>query len=250
MEMKKIIYIILGITLIACNSENANDCFQTTGDIVQQEKSVALFSKIRVNRGVELILKEGADHEVIVESGENLINDVEINVVNEQLIISDNNHCNFVRDYNVTKVYVTAPNLTEIISATQYRIESDGILNYSTLRLVSEDFSDSSGLAIGDIDLRLNAQSIITIGNNLTTFTLQGFTENLDVRLFSGDGRFFGGNLIANKVIIYHRGTNDLVVNPQNELIGELRSTGNLIAKNNPPIVDVQAFYTGILIFE
>lgn len=248
--MKKIIYIILGIVFIACNNENANDCFQTTGTIIQQEMTVTPFTKIRVNRGVELIIKEGVDHEVIVESGENLITDVEVTVVNDQLILSDNNHCNFVRDYNVTKVYVTAPNLTEIKSATQYRIQSDGILNYNTLRLISEDFSDSSGLAIGELDLELNAQNIVVIGNNLTTFKLEGLTDNLDVRLFSGDGRFLGGNLIANNVTIYHRGTNDLVVNPQNELIGELRSTGNLIAKNHPPVVDVQEFYTGRLIFE
>ena len=42
----------------------------------------------------------------------------------------------------------------------------------------------------------------------------------------------------------------DMIVNPQQSISGELRSTGNVIAKNRPPIVEVEEFYTGRLIFD
>ena len=41
-----------------------------------------------------------------------------------------------------------------------------------------------------------------------------------------------------------------MIVNPQQSLTGELRSSGDLISKNQPPIFDVEQFYTGQLIFE
>lgn len=247
--MKKIIYLILPLFFINCDIENANDCFRKTGSIVTEEITVPAFTKIRVNRGVELILKEGAVHEVIIEAGENLINDVNVEVENSELIITDNNTCNFVRDYNPTKVYVTAPNITEIISSTQFKIQSDGVLNFNSLSVISEDFTDTSVIAVGDVILTLNSQNINIVGNNLTHFSLSGFTQNLSVNLVAGDGVFDGANLIANTVNVFHRGTNDIIVNPQLELNGVLRSTGDLIAKNHPPIVNVTVLYTGDLIF-
>lgn len=248
--MKKIIYICFCVLLFACDSENVNDCFQKSGSIVTEEIDLPIFTKIKVNRDVELILKDGATQKVLIETGENLLNDVDFSVVNDRLEITENNTCNFVRDYNITKVYVTAPNITEIISSTQFKISSDGVLNYSDLDVLSEDFHDSSIIAVGDIDMSLHTQNLKVVGNNLTSFKMQGTAENLNITFAAGDGRFNGANLIANKVYVYHRGTNRISVNPQLELKGTLLSTGNLIAKNHPPIVDVEQLYTGRLIFD
>ena len=249
--MNKVIYICFCILLlVACDSENANDCFQKSGSIVSEEIELPTFTKIKVNRDVELILKEGIAQKVILETGENLLNDVELSVVNDRLIVTEHNTCNFVRDYNITKIYVTAPNITEIISSTQFKISSEGVLNYTDLDVFSEDYHDSSIIAVGDIDMDLNTQNLKIVGNNLTSFKIQGVAENLNITFAAGDGRFNGANLIANKVYVYHRGTNKISVNPQQELKGTLLSTGNLIAKNHPPLVDVEQLYTGRLIFE
>jgi hypothetical protein len=40
-----------------------------------------------------------------------------------------------------------------------------------------------------------------------------------------------------------------MIVNPQASLKGDLYGTGDLISKNHPPIVEVEQFYTGELIF-
>jgi hypothetical protein len=248
--MKKIIYICFCVLLFACDSENANDCFQKSGSIVTEEIDLITFTKIKVNRDVELILKEGVTQQVIIETGENLLNDIELSVANNRLVITENNTCNFVRDYNVTKVYVTSPNITEIISSTQFKISSDGVLNYTDLDVLSEDFNDSSIIAVGEIDLNLNTQNLKVVGNNLTTFKFEGEAENLNITFAAGDGKLNAANLMANTVNVYHRGTNKIIVNPQLELTGTLLSTGNLISKNHPPIVNVEELYTGRLIFE
>jgi len=248
-KMKHYIYILIAACLLSCNSESGNDCFQKSGNIIQEEFMVSAFEKILVNRDVELILKEGPDVIVIVETGENLMNDVEVEVVNNELILTDNNSCNFVRDYVSTKVYVTAPNITHIRTSTQYDISSDGILNYNNLRLFSEDFNAVETVTIGDFRLQVNSQNLRITSNNISSFFISGQTDALFVNFFSGSGRFQGEDLIAQQVEVFHRGSNDMIVNPQLSLIGELRSTGDLISLNTPPTVEVEQFYTGRLIF-
>ena len=56
--MKKLVYILILMLLFSCNSENASDCFQSSGTMVQQEVTVSGFDKILVNRDIELIIKE------------------------------------------------------------------------------------------------------------------------------------------------------------------------------------------------
>lgn len=247
--MKKLTYIFIFL-IFACNSEDANDCFQTSGNSIQQEVEIISFERILVNRGVELIIKEAPDYKVTIETGENLINDVTAEVIGNQLVLTDNNTCNYVRDYATTKIYVETPNLTEIITSSQYDVSSDGILNYDTLTLYSEDFNGTSEFTTGDFRLTLNSENLKIVSNNLSFFYIDGVVETLFVGFYSGAGRFEGENLIAQNITIYHRGSNDMVVNPQQSLLGELRGTGNLISVNQPPIVDVERFYIGQLFFE
>jgi len=248
--MKNIVLIFIGVLLLSCDKDNANDCFQKTGNIVSQEVTVPDFTRIKVNRDIELILKEGAEQKVVVETGANLLNDVSATVSGDQLILTENNTCNYVRDYNVTKVYVTSPSITEIISSTQFQISSEGVLNYTAIDILSEDYHDPSVIAVGTINLTLNSQDVKVVGNNLTSFNLSGITENLNVNFAAGDGVFNGASLVANEVSVFHRGTNNIIVNPQNVLNGLLVSTGDLISVNQPPIVDVEVLYTGSLIFQ
>ena len=247
--MRKIIY-LLALSFFACNSEDAYDCFQASGSLVQQEISVSDFESILVNRDIELIIKEASVYKVTIETGENLINDVKAEVIGDQLVLTDNNSCNYVRDYGMTKVYVEAPNLTEIRTSTQFEIASDGILNYETLTLYSEDFNENNDYTIGDFRLTLNSENFKIVSNNLSFYYIDGVVETLFVGFYSGAGRFEGENLIAQNVTVFQRSSNDMVVNPQQSLTGELRGTGDLISVNQPAIVEVERFYDGQLLFE
>ena len=247
--MKKILYILVLGLLLTCDKEDAGDCFQTEGATVQQEVVVTSFEKILVNRDVELIVKEGMDFQVVIETGENLLNDVEAVVVDNELRITDNNTCNYVRDYGITKVYVTAPNILEIRSSTQYDISSDGVLNYDEIQLICEDSDEPENFTVGDFKLQINSNKLRIVSNNISSFYISGEVDDLFVGFYSGAGRFHSEFLYAQNVTVFHRGSNDMFVNPQQSLTGELRGTGDLISLNNPPTVEVQRFYTGELIF-
>ncbi|MCR8668850.1 DUF2807 domain-containing protein [Aestuariibaculum sp. M13] len=248
--MKNLIYILSLVFFFACDSENAGDCFQKTGAIIQQEFTVEAFTKILVNRDIELIVKQGAEQKVVVETGENLINDVEAVVDNGQLILTDNNTCNYVRDYGVTKVLVTSPNITEIRSSTQYDISSDGVLTYPSLTLLSESFNAPDSFTSANFKLQVNNNTLRAVFNNASNCYFSGQTNNLNVTFASGTSRFEGENLIAQNVTIWNRSSNDMIVNPQQSIKGKISGVGDVIAVTKPDIIDVVEEYKGRLIFK
>lgn len=248
--MSKLGYIVLVFLVASCSGENVGNCFQTEGRIIQEEISLDQFDKILVNRNIELTIKQGNLQKVIIETGNNLLDDVEVIVDNGKLILNDNNSCNYVRDYGITKVYVTSPNITEIRSSTQYDISSDGVLTYPSLTILSEDYNAPETFTVGNFRLNIDTSSLNVVFNNLSNAYITGRTNNLNVTFASGTSRFEGRNLIAQKVYVWNRSSNDIIINPIQEITGKISGTGNVICKSRPPKVNVVELYKGRLIFE
>lgn len=249
--MKKIIYIAITLLFIACDSENGSDCFKKEGAIVQLDFDLASFTEIVVFEGVQLFIEEGPEQKVTLESGENLIDDVEVKVEETLLSIIDNNTCNFIRDYNITKVYVTSPNITKIRNSSSLEIASIGVLNYPELTLFSENNGNEEYYHNnGNFNLDLNVLELTIASNGFSTFRLHGNTGKAFFGLYSGNTRILAENLIVKNLYLYHRSTNKMVVNPTESIHGEIFGIGDVIAKNRPPIVEVEELFMGKLIFE
>lgn len=235
--------------ILSCAKDNAPNCIQTAGDLTTIEQNIDPFDRILVNENIELILLQGSEHKLKIESGEHLIPDVNYTIDNNGfLTLNDNNQCNWVRNYTPTKIFVTTPNLKEIRSNTQYTIKSEGILGFPNLKLISENFNEDN-MSSGDFNLRVQSESISVISNNISQFFISGSTDTLFVGFYSGTTAFFGANLLTQDVEISHRSSHDIIVHPVQSLSGVLRSTGNLISVNEPPNIDVSELYTGSLIF-
>ena len=72
----------------------------------------------------------------------------------------------------------------------------------------------------------------------------------MNITFAAGTSRFEGRNLIAQKVILSNRGSNDMIVNPQQEIKGKISGIGDVISVSVPPIINVEEVYRGRLIFE
>ncbi|XLS29945.1 head GIN domain-containing protein [Flavobacteriaceae bacterium M23B6Z8] len=248
--MGKAKYIIVFVWMcLACNNENAPDCFQSVGKIILQERSVTPFSRILVNEGLHLIIKQGDEFSVFIESGENLINDVEVSVREDRLTLTNNNTCNFFRSYENTTAYVTVPDLKEIRSSTQFDVRSEGVLAFDDFSIISEDFLDTSLQSVGNFYLRLDCENFRVVFNNLSNAFVSGEVRNADIEFQSGNGRFEAEDLRIENAEVFHRGTNDIILHPVNELSGDIFSTGNIISVSRPSAVSVTEHYRGRLIF-
>ncbi len=246
--MRKVFYTLVLLVTFSCNKEDAWGCIQTSGAPVTQELTVDPFQRILVNRDIELVVKQGLDYKVEIQTGRNLLDNIEVLVVDHQLQLSNSNSCNYVRDYGLTKMIVTTPVLKEIRSSTQYLTSSEGVLNFENLSLLSEDYN-SSYLSTGDFNMTVNTQSLRVVANNLSLFTISGYTETLSIFFASGLCEFKGADLIAQDVTVFQRSSHDIIVNPQQSLEGEIRSVGDVMSMHTPPVVQVQEFYTGRLLF-
>ncbi|MCB0451691.1 MAG: DUF2807 domain-containing protein [Aequorivita sp.] len=249
--MRSIFLVLLFLIVNGCSSDSGWDCIQTAGKIVQKEVSVQPFTKILVWERTKLFITQGDEQKVVIETGENLMNDVEVSVTDGKLEIHNNNSCNLVRDYGLTKVYVTSPNVTEIRSSTGYSVESIGVLRYPNLSLASEDQENEDQYHIdGDFHLDLEVQSLRIVANGLSKFYLSGSASQAVFGLYAGDCRIYSENLMVEDLTIFHRSTGEMTVNPQQSIRGKIVSLGNVISKNRPPIVEVEELYRGRLIFE
>jgi len=248
--MKKIITLIVIGFLYSCNSEEAPNCFQSAGTIVQETYTLEDFDKITVLERTQLIISEGP-YSIVLETGENLRNDIDIRVFEGRLIIENTNACNISRDYGITKVFVSAPNINEIRNSSGLKVISGNTLTYPNLTLLSEDEAEEDEFHTdGDFELDLDVENLTITQNNLSNFFLTGRVANLDLNFNFGDARFEGRNLIVDNADVYHRGTNDITINPQLQLSGVMLSTGDMIVVNTPPILNVEVLYTGNLIIE
>jgi hypothetical protein len=237
------------LTFYSCSSEDSNDCLQTEGQIQQEEINLPEFNKIRVEEGVQLLLRQGESQQVILETGENLRSNVEVFLENETLVARDNNGCNLFRDYGVTKLIVTSPNIDDIINGSSYAVRSEGVLNYPTLRLRSLVIPGFDLRKNGDFYLTLDSQEVSIVANGSSVFYLNGTTTTLNVSFLDELPRLEAKELIAQNVTLRHVSSNHMYINPQESLTAELRGSGNVYSYNRPDIQEIQELYTGRVIF-
>ena len=251
--MKYKFYILLFIITTSCGI--SEDCFKGSGNKISQSFPLEGFTKVKVHEGVGLIIKEGPSYEVRIETSDNIIDNIEINLEGEQLVVKDRSTCNIARDYGQTTVYVTVPDGTllpiipelELHCKTEQKIQSEGILHSPIVRLFSLD--DSDGAGTGDFRLDLQTEQLFIESNSVSNFYLLGFSENANISFYWGNGFFQGSNLVVNNTLyFYQRGSNDMIFYPVNELIGNIYSTGNVKLKNTPATTNVVEHFTGRLI--
>lgn len=235
---------------LSCNGEDVPDCFQNSGDLVRVQVDVPQFSQITVFENLNLVLKQGNGQKVEIESGEFLINEIFARVEGDRLLLRNENGCNLFRDHGLSTIYVTSPNIVEIRSSTGLSVSSDGALDYPNLSLVSESFNNpETQTTDGSFDLEVGSETLRIVANGIAFFQLRGATNNFAVDIAAGDSHVEAEALLAENVILDHRGSNDVFVNPRQRISGVIRGTGDVISLNRPLQVEVEELFNGRLIF-
>ncbi|AFL81320.1 Protein of unknown function (DUF2807) [Aequorivita sublithincola DSM 14238] len=249
--MKKLLFIGLLFLMFSCDSENSWDCIQAAGSSVSKEYIVSDFSKIRIEDDVTLYLKQGETQQVKLETGENLLSDISVTIEGKTLVVKDHNNCNLVRDYGITNVFVTAPNITEIRNSSAYDVIGEGILNFPILTLVSNTTSDPETIRkSGDFFLNLRCEEFNVSANGQSVFYITGTAEKANLSFADEMPRFEGKDFAINDLTVFQRSANKMIVNPQQSIVGKIVATGDIVSYNRSPLVDVKELFTGRLLFE
>ncbi|HET8838180.1 MAG TPA: head GIN domain-containing protein [Flavobacteriaceae bacterium] len=247
--MKYSVLLFCVLLFWGCEIDKVTDCFQAEGKSISSKIDVPHFDKVLIYENVKVFIEKGPVQEVIVKTGENLLDNVQVSVEEKTLILKNESSCNLFRDYKLVEIYVTSPNITEIRNAGQWIVESVNTLTFPNLTLLTENFNNKDFHTNGGFRLQLDCEELKITSNGFSIYFLSGKVEHMFAGFYASDGRLEASDLIVQKLEFFHRSSNKLIVNPQQSLKGEIRSTGDVISKNHPPIVEVEEFYTGRLIF-
>lgn len=248
--MRKI-FILLSFLLVFISCEKPSECYESTGDMVTRLIPVNPFTRIKVYPGIAVVITQGPEYKVEIKSGSNLIDNVSVTQNDNQLVLTDNTTCNWLREYGQTTVYITTPNLEEIYSKTDKNISSNGVLTFPIIKIYALDKNGDGEEAAGtgDFYLAINNNQLVIENNNVSRYFISGTTNSALFNFWAGDGRIDATDLTIQNINVYHRGSNDMIVRPIQSITGKMVSTGDVILKNNPPIVDVQQLYQGQVIY-
>lgn len=235
--------------LWACG-ENAPDCLQGAGETVREAITVPAFTDITVFENIQLVVKQGPQQEVLIETGKNLRPEVTAVVEDGVLVLRDANNCNLFREYGKTTIQVTTPELRNLRSSSGWPIRSEGTLAFEDLRLISESFANPDAVTTdGSFELDLDTGQLQIVANGIAAFRLRGQTGVLSITIAAGDSRVEARELQAGVVRVDHRGSNDLVVYPLQRLEGRIRGYGDVISYNRPGEIAVEELFRGRLLF-
>ncbi|MFA5619608.1 MAG: head GIN domain-containing protein [Weeksellaceae bacterium] len=244
--MKNLIILCSVFMFFGCNSENGSDCFKKQGTLVSQVIETDVFSKINISQGIALTVSQAEEISVKVIYGENLIEDIRFEVMDGELKITNANGCEMMRNYHPAQVMVALPDLEKIYSSSQYSVHSEGVLTFPELLLESGIVMNTPSSAF---EMEINNQVLKINDNAGSVYKIKGKTKLMDVRFWGGDGRLDAGDLQSDEITVYHRSTNDMIVFPRNKISGKLASTGNLVLKNVPPVIEIEQLFTGKVIY-
>lgn len=244
------VFLIIIITIfLGCDSSDSGLCFENLEATAQKNIEVPVFTEVQTGRNIVLVVKSDTVQKVKIQAPEAVVDDVEIEVRDGRLFLEDNRRCDFFRESDATIITISTPNLTVIRNASQYEVRSDGVLNFESLVLISDD-NENAEFSSGDFRLELALESLQVVSNNISSFFLSGTAEHANFGIFSGAGRLEAEDFLVNDIFIFHRGSNEMIIHPINSLKGTIFSVGDVVSKNTPEIIDVEELFSGRLRFE
>jgi hypothetical protein len=248
--MRHYIYLLLVVFLVL-SCEKPIDCVKSAGVTVLKEVPVTDFDYIKVYRGIEVIITQGNEYKVQIQAGKNFIDNIEVKQEGTKLFFKDDVSCNWVRDYGQTKILVTTPELKVIYSKTDRNISCNGTVSFDDLQLIAFDkeADGEEGAGTGDFIFEINNSRLSIEANSLARFYIKGQTEEASFNIYNNDGRLDASNLAIQRLTLFHRGSNDMIVRPVESVTGILVSTGDVVLKNNPPINTLQSLFQGTVIY-
>lgn len=224
--------------LYSCEDANPLDCIKNTGEIVKEER--AIDSNIRtvvLYDNVNLVLTQSTNQYLEIEAGKNLQKNIKIKIQHDTLIISNNNICNWIRDYKKEIIaYLNIGNLYNIEYRGSGDISCTNTIENDSIRL---DVWEGAGKVELDINVQTN-QTYLHIGT--ADIHLSG-TCNTNLISSKSYGLVNAQHLISSYTYISSSSSNHCYVNTIHHLDARIYSIGNIYYANEPQLI--KTYITG-----
>ncbi len=226
MKNKHFIYILFILILFSCKK---SDFFNKKEKFTEQTKIISPFKEIEVRNRFEIELKSDTVDKIIIRADERFIDNINTEVSDSLLILSDKTKYNFARPGATPPKLIIHTRSLEYIYAYQpvSLTTSDTLKLESLLVRIYTDISDCN------IIVKTNSFFLEVWGNGTGAYKISGQTTSLSM-LMDGTPLVDASNLQADYAVINSFSTGDIYLNVLYYLEVSLKSTGNIFYSGNP----------------
>ncbi|MDD5570741.1 MAG: DUF2807 domain-containing protein [Bacteroidales bacterium] len=220
---------------LSCKKENRCDCFKGTGSIVKESREAGDFYSVKVYDNINLILTQDTVNKIIVEAGENLLSNIKTETSNNNLTITNDNKCNWVRSFKKpVNVYLN------IKCVSYIECRNSGYITTTNTIATPDSFRIDGWNSSGSIKLTINTKkSFIRMHTGAQDVIIDGSVDE-NYMYAAGNAFIDCRNLIANNTVINHRCSGDFFVYGKNSIGGDFTGNGNLYYFGNPTLINIK----------
>lgn len=243
--MRIVSVILLAVVFLnSCKKAEDRTCMKSAGSETTIEVSLPSFEKVKLGPHINFTLVQDTINKMIVTGGENLVKHISSDFVDDEMVIENNNKCNFLRSYkkeiDVEVHFVDIKHLT--FEGTR-PLNMIGTLTTDYFLLLLRD-----GAGTVNMDLNcLNTTVVATHG--WTNFDLSGNTNYLKLEI-RGNG--FGSSYdlnVADSINVISHSSENIKVNSNNvPLRAEIDGVGDVWYKGIPSVINVTQYGEGELL--
>jgi hypothetical protein len=197
------------------------------GNVVEETRDVADFSKIRTSSGTNVYVSQGDTQKVMVKADENIVDVIETEVRDGVLNVTITNP---IRKATSNKVYVTVKYLEKATAFAGSNIYSETVLKAGKLELRS-----SAG---SNLKLEVSTKELIVSATAGANVFLEGETESLEASASAGSNIKAEGLQAKNCQTRVNSGAN-IYITVTDELDAKASSGGNIFYSGNPKSTNI-----------
>lgn len=233
--MKKVFFILLITVFYSCKEDK---CLKNTGKIAVEKRPFSAINQLIIDRFVPVFLIQDSVNYIELEAGKNILKHIKTEITDSTLTISDDNTCNWLRNYDKTKKITI--HLKSELSYLKQNSSSDII----SLNQLKTSYLNIEQLGDGKIDLDILAETINLKIDSNSDFILKGKVNNFNCHI-KYISLFDTENTIINNLAIEYYSELNGKANVINELNATIYSVGNLEVKGNPKSVKITEVKSG-----
>jgi len=226
--------------ILACTVSAASCLAQINGNgkVVKETRQLSGFKAISVKTAINLLVSQGAEEKVVVETDENILPYLMTIVKDGKLDIFIKGNVNNSKEM---KVYVTVKQLNELDASSAAKVKSEGKLESEDLRISA---SSGSAVEIGVICKNLEIKS-----SSGSASVLTGSATSLRAESSSGSA-LVTSDLKAEKGELDASSGAALVVHVTREVRAHASSGGQISISGNPSSRDTDSSSGGSVSFK
>jgi hypothetical protein len=223
--MRKVGFLIILIGLFSCRKEVEN-CFRSTGEIEEEFRSIGSFQNLRLEDNLNLTWHFSDSAYVKIRAGKNLIPKITTAINGNELVIRNQNSCNWTRSYS-------RPFEIDLFSPAPYLIRHEGFGKISCADSLRSSPLTIQHYAAGDINLNVAVGELYVDFNSPGECLLFGLADK-GAYSIQNFGKFKLDGVQIKECDVNMEGENDARMWVSDKIRAEHKSTRTIFLKGNP----------------